>query len=146
MKNKLAVIICLAFLLGSLESQAKCKKSELDKISSELSVPDMTITKLEKVYGKITKCNAMDGEYAEGFNDEASKLLSSSWSDVLKAKELKNKEFRKALVKSLSDGSEKNAFEKACASAETCISEHPFCKEVKNQCEETRAWIKANIK
>lgn len=65
---------------------------------------------------------------------------------LLQAKELKNSDFRRALVKSISDGSEKGTFDKVCASAEACASEDLFCKEVKNQCEETRAWIKANVK
>ena len=87
----------------------------------------------------------MDGEYAEGFNDEANKLLVNSWGKVVTSKELNDNDFRKALVNSVSDGSEKNTFDKICSFAEACAPKS-FCKDMKKQCDETKTWIKANIK
>ncbi len=136
--------ILVTFFYGSLQASAKCNNEELSKISSSLSDAKMNLSKLEKIFNRINKCKAMDGEYAEGFNDEANKLLSKNWTEIIEAKELKNANFRNALIKSVSDGSEENTFDQICSSASGCVSSSIFCKDMNSQCEEIMAWIKAN--
>ena len=146
MKIKVGILACILGFCALSQAEARCNKLDLAKVSASLSDASASIEKLKKAYLSILKCNAMDGEYSEGFNDEANNLLANNWPGVIKAKEIEDKKFRKALIKSISEGSEKNTFLKICASAAECIKSNSFCTEMNTRCEEINTWVKKKVK
>jgi hypothetical protein len=141
MINKIKYI-ALTIAFSSI-TWGQCPTSEIEKLDNEVGKTKPLVEGVYKVFKKIEKCKALDGGIAEGFFDLSDRLLVEQWGSVLSSKKLNDKGFRTALLRGVSDGTEKHTFEKICQNAkDKCTSNQTFCAEMTKQCKDTDDWIK----